>query len=342
MNKLLTISLLILSSNFLSAQEFYVNDRNQITSIYKPIQTNWSNININEAYTFLDKSGFGKIKSEAAGAKEYVIGSFSNENYLLNRILVFEDRLIVGYIDKIKFITSCLVCFDNDLMKRTAGNPVMESLMGKQRSVNIQKDKDLKESVFNKFYKLCENEGLHDMTGDMSSDLYDVTISGVNNGYKISRSIKVELNENFYDFTLSKIVLLKEDTYSVGAYDLKDVNTYDLAKMIDVFLVDCKLNGIKLQNNVIDVKFESLDDNTIGLSYAMNNDKLIKIRIDPQAWSESSAPKKWYLLYHELGHDVLNLEHGNGGKMMFNFADRGYSWSEFWEDKNYMINNYSK
>ena len=112
--------------------------------------------------------------------------------------------------------------------------------------------------------------------------------------------------------------------------------------MIDVFLVDCKLNGIKLQNNVIDVKFESLDDNTIGLSYAMNNDKLIKIRIDPQAWSESSAPKKWYLLYHELGHDVLNLEHGNGGKMMFNFADRGYSWSEFWEDKNYMLNNYSK
>jgi len=28
--------------------------------------------------------------------------------------------------------------------------------------------------------------------------------------------------------------------------------------------------------------------------------------------------------------------------MMFNFADKGYSWSEFWEDKNYMINNYSK
>ena len=265
-----------------------------------------------------------------------------NENYLLNRILVFEDKLIVGYIDKIKFITSCLVCFDNDLMKRTAGNPVMESLMGKQRSLNIQKDKELKESVFNKFYKLCENEGLRDMTGDMSSDLYDVTISGANNNYKISRSIKVKLDEKFYDFTLSKIVLLEEDSYTVGAYDLKDVSTYDLAKMIDVFLVDCKLNGIKLQNNVIDVKFESLDDNTIGLSYAMNNDTLIKIRIDPQAWSESSTPKKWYLLYHELGHDVLNLEHGNGGKMMFNFADRGYSWSEFWEDKNYMINNYSK
>ena len=106
MNKLF-ISLLILSSSFLSAQEFYVNDSNKITTLYKPIQSNWSNININEANIFLNKSGFGKIKSEAAGAKEYVIGSFSNVNYLLNGILVFEDRLIVGYIDKIKFITSC-------------------------------------------------------------------------------------------------------------------------------------------------------------------------------------------------------------------------------------------
>ena len=211
MNKLFIISLLILSSNFLSAQEFYVNDRNKITPLYKPIQFNWSNININEAYAFLNKSGFGKIKSEAAGTKEYVIGSFSDENYLANRILVFEDKLIVGYIDKIKFVTSCLVCLDNYLLKRAAGNPVMKSLMGKQRTVNIQKDKDLKENVFNKFYKLCENEGLHNMTGDMSSDLYDVTLSGTNNDYKISRSIKVELNENFYDFTLSKIVLLEED-----------------------------------------------------------------------------------------------------------------------------------
>jgi hypothetical protein len=126
MNKLF-ISLLILSYSLLSAQEFYVNDRNKITPLYKPIQSNWSNININEANIFLNKSGFGKIKIEVAGDKEYVTGSFSNENYLLNRILVFEDKLIVGYIDKIKFITSCLVCFDNDLMKRTAGNPVMES-----------------------------------------------------------------------------------------------------------------------------------------------------------------------------------------------------------------------
>ena len=47
-----------------------------------------------------------------------------------------------------------------------------------------------------------------------------------------------------------------------------------------------------------------------------------------------------YILYHELGHDVLNLEHGQGGKMMFNFADRDYSWDEFFKDKEYMFSYY--
>ena len=45
-------------------------------------------------------------------------------------------------------------------------------------------------------------------------------------------------------------------------------------------------------------------------------------------------------MYHELGHDVLNLDHGNGGKMMFNYVDRDYSWKEFFVDSDYMFNNF--
>ena len=47
--------------------------------------------------------------------------------------------------------------------------------------------------------------------------------------------------------------------------------------------------------------------------------------------------KKWYVIYHELGHDVLNLDHGEGGKMMFNFADREYTWDEFYMKKRYLF-----
>ena len=60
--------------------------------------------------------------------------------------------------------------------------------------------------------------------------------------------------------------------------------------------------------------------------------------MDPEKWAKSSIEKRWYVLYHELGHDVLNLEHGQGGKMMFNFADKEYTWDDFFKDKDYMIN----
>ena len=40
--------------------------------------------------------------------------------------------------------------------------------------------------------------------------------------------------------------------------------------------------------------------------------------------------------------DVLNLGHGEGGKMMFNFSDRGYSWDEFFEDKEEMFSVFIK
>jgi hypothetical protein len=44
-------------------------------------------------------------------------------------------------------------------------------------------------------------------------------------------------------------------------------------------------------------------------------------------------------MYHELGHDVLNLQHGQGGKMMFNYTEKDYTWGDFFKDKDYMFNS---
>tara|TARA_A200000113_G_scaffold224771_1_gene243534 strand:+ start:1183 stop:1335 length:153 start_codon:yes stop_codon:yes gene_type:complete len=43
---------------------------------------------------------------------------------------------------------------------------------------------------------------------------------------------------------------------------------------------------------------------------------------------------------HELGHDVLNFQHGQGGKMMFNYSDAEYNWDTFVKDRDYMFNKY--
>ena len=131
--------------------------------------------------------------------------------------------------------------------------------------------------------------------------------------------------------------------FKINGKDLRDINTYDLKAMVSIFLEDCKRNRIPVPSiRTLKATFEPLDGQAIAYSYGMNNDSAIIIKVDPTKWQNSSKEKKWYIIYHELGHDVLNLNHGEGGKMMYNFADREYSWDEFIEDKNYMFNNYNK
>ena len=82
------------------------------------------------------------------------------------------------------------------------------------------------------------------------------------------------------------------------------------------------------------------DSQTIALSFDINNDENVLIKVNPNNWQNASIEKKWYIMYHELGHDILNLEHGQGGKMMFNFADKEYSWMEFFIDRQAMFDYY--
>jgi len=141
--------------------------------------------------------------------------------------------------------------------------------------------------------------------------------------------------------------LTPKDSYEkkliIGGVDIREINVYDLKAMVNYFIDDCKKNNINLPftNNII-IEFIELGGNVIGVSTERNNDSVINLKIDPENWSKSSLQKKWYLLYHELGHDVLNLGHGEGGKMMFNFIDRDYEWEEFVTDKNYMFNYFKQ
>ena len=127
--------------------------------------------------------------------------------------------------------------------------------------------------------------------------------------------------------------------FTINGEDLRDINEYDLEKMVNFFLEDCKKNNIKVPDiNSLKARFVPLEGSTLALAYGGGDDSIINIEVDPKKWAESSAQKRWYVIYHELGHDVLNLDHGQGGKMMFNFADRDYTWDEFFEDKKYMFN----
>ena len=129
----------------------------------------------------------------------------------------------------------------------------------------------------------------------------------------------------------------------IAGAKLSNVNVFDIREMIKIFISDCRVNGIDVMtNDNIKATFEELPKGIVALATGFNNDNVISIRIDPVKWKNASSAKKWYVLYHELGHDVLNLDHGEGGKMMFNYVDRDYSWDEWLNDKKYMFNSYKR
>ena len=133
------------------------------------------------------------------------------------------------------------------------------------------------------------------------------------------------------------------DQFIVKDNDFRKINTYQLDQMIDVFFDDCEENNIFINRDQnIFTEFKELEGTTLALAYGIDNDENIAIQVDPVEWDRASLARKWYTIYHELGHDVLNLYHGDGGKMMFNFADIDYSWNQFFEDKKFMFDIYKK
>ena len=125
----------------------------------------------------------------------------------------------------------------------------------------------------------------------------------------------------------------------ISGVNIQAINQYQISDMIAFFMLDCKSKGINInQDQTITSVFESLGTNVVARAIDMNDDNSITIKVDPTQWSESNRIQRWYIIYHELGHDVFNLNHGNGGKMMFNFSPGlDYTWDEFYEDKEFML-----
>ena len=177
--------------------------------------------------------------------------------------------------------------------------------------------------------------------------------------YKIAEKLHSSFEYKYYVYPD-----VKTQIYGIGDVysDQITINEYDIEAMVNVFLYDYINSYIQLGlpegkkinlessnkskpsffedfKNMFNIKaiFESLEGDALALAYGFNDDKNIIIKIDPEKWAKASSAKRWYTLYHELGHDVLNFEHGQGGKMMFNFADRDYTWETFEKDRNYMF-----
>lgn len=223
------------------------------------------------------------------------------------------------------------------------------SLVNKINKFNFESFNNIKYDIIesSKFKRLCENL--------FENCLYEFNFNIGDTFVKRNNLLFYHLFFSVVDFDIEqlsyginkKIEKINENyetlKFNIGGIDIRNINQYDIKSFINVFINDCKNNKIKIQKDmIIKANFEPLEGNIIALAYGLGDDSKVIIKVDPLKWKESSIEKKWYIIYHELGHDILNLNHGEAGKMMFNFADKEYSWKDFLEDKEYMFNNINK
>lgn len=114
------------------------------------------------------------------------------------------------------------------------------------------------------------------------------------------------------------------DEIRASAYDADE----DFSFYVDKFYRDIELYGIyPVRPDTVIIKFADLDKmkattHIHGISYGSNDDSRIEIYVNPSTWKDFKKPMRYFLMYHELCHDVLNLDDleavpANEGKLMY-------------------------
>ena len=163
--------------------------------------------------------------------------------------------------------------------------------------------------------------------GSISSKKY--ARNELNSGHKFNKVIPVFIIiillivVSFYTNNNSKENKLYQEISS-SAYDA-DV---DFDFYVKKFYRDLEVFGIfpkKPKTTIIKfAKFDHITDATHfhGVSCGVYDDDIIEIYINPSTWENFNKPKRYYLMYHELSHDVLNVKDlsdtpDNYGKLMY-------------------------
>lgn len=129
---------------------------------------------------------------------------------------------------------------------------------------------------------------------------------------------------------LQEIETVEQDDIIRSAYNDPEV---DFNVYLNKFYRDVNVYGIRyVTPNKTIIKFANLDKKkgTVdynGISYGYKDDSKIEIYINPTFWANATKAQKYWLMYHELCHDVLNIDHTPEaeeyiGELMYPYMDQ--------------------
>lgn len=80
-------------------------------------------------------------------------------------------------------------------------------------------------------------------------------------------------------------------------------------------IYDIKFGSVISESNQ-KYTYTSLPDGVLARAIGMDKECCIEILIDLENWNKSNYIDKFFIMYHELGHDIFGLEHSDGIRLM--------------------------
>ena len=124
------------------------------------------------------------------------------------------------------------------------------------------------------------------------------------------------------------------------------LNPYDLEGYLAFFVDFAKDNGLDfsyIYQYDVELKFtyDHMQPETIAYTTTLGNDKEVYVAVNPDAWVNASPAKRVAVLFHELGHDILNFEHNaTEGPLMSVYAQSEYTIEQVFELVTEMFTDY--
>lgn len=98
---------------------------------------------------------------------------------------------------------------------------------------------------------------------------------------------------------------------------VNDVNYYLRPYVMDYLRVlDSNNIKFKKQNFIVVFDADIMVTNLLGLAKGMFNNDLLYVKINPRLWEELTHKQKRHLIFHELSHDLFNIEHTEDIELM--------------------------
>ena len=100
------------------------------------------------------------------------------------------------------------------------------------------------------------------------------------------------------------------------------VYTYELSKELQPYVFEylstLEKYDIKFKKQSFIVVFDAdiMRTPLVGQAKGMFNDDLVYVKINPKLWSYLTVKQKRHLIFHELSHDIFNIEHTTEVELM--------------------------